>query len=173
MPRRPSPTRRSERARWSITVAACALVLGAAVVVRIQFLDVVTVSSDSMAPTVCTGDTLLVARIHAGDAVHRGDIVTFTGPATGESMIKRVVATGGEQLLITDGRVVVDGSVVPEPYVERAQVSGVFFQTVTVPDGWVFVLGDHREASVDSRSFGPIPEAAVTGRMLATLWSGC
>lgn len=173
MPRRPFPTRRPERARWLITVAALGLVLGMAVLARTQFIDIVTVSSDSMAPTVCTGDTLLVSRVHDGDTVHRGDVVTFTNPADGEPMIKRVVAVGGQQLLITDGRLIVDGVVVTEPYVDRAQVSGVFFQTVTVPADSVFVMGDHRETSIDSRSFGPVPVSALTGRMVATLWSGC
>jgi signal peptidase I len=49
----------------------------------------------------------------------------------------------------------------------------VFFQTVTVPAASVFVMGDHRETSIDSRSFGAVPDSAVTGRLLATLWSGC
>lgn len=173
MPRRPSPTRRSERARWPLTVVVLGLVLGLAVLARTRFIDVVTVSSDSMAPTVCTSDTLLVRRIHDGDAIQRGDVVTFSNPADGEPMIKRVVAVGGQRLLITDGRLIVDGAAVAEPYVDRAQVGGVFFQTVTVPDGSVFVMGDHRETSIDSRSFGPVPTSAVTGRMLATLWSGC
>ena len=173
MPHRPSPIRRSERARWLITVAAVVLVVGSAVIARMQFIDVVRVSSDSMAPTVCAGDALLVARVHDGDPLHRGDIITFASPADGESMIKRVVAVAGERMLITDGRVIVDGAVVPEPYVDRAQVSGVFFQTVTVPPGELFVMGDHRETSIDSRSFGPVAMSAVTGRMVSTLWSGC
>lgn len=142
-------------------------------VIRTQFIDVVTVSSDSMTPTVCTGDSLLVARVHDAEGIEGGDIVTFDSPADGEPMIKRVVAVGGQQLVITDGRVIVDGATLPEPYVDRAQVSGVFFQTVTVPLGSVFVMGDHREVSIDSRSFGSVPDSAVTGRMLATLWSGC
>ncbi len=142
-------------------------------IVRTQFIDVVRVSSDSMAPTVCTGDTLLIARTHDGADIDRGDIVTFADPAGGEVMIKRVVAVGGQRLVITDGRVIVDGVAAVEPYVDRAQVSGVFFQTVTVPPGELFVMGDHRETSIDSRAFGPVPASAVTGRMVSTLWSGC
>ncbi len=173
MPRRPSPIRRPDRARWLLTALALVVVLGLAVVARTLLLDVVRVSSDSMAPTVCDGDTLLLARFHDGDPIERGDIITFVSPADGASMIKRVVAVGGQQLLIADGQVIVDGAAMAEPYVDRVQVSGVFFQTVTVPAGSVFVMGDHREASVDSRSFGPVPESAVTGRMLSTLLSGC
>src|SRR4051794_8708005 len=127
MPRRLTRIRRCEGARWLVTLGAVLLVVGAAVVARTQIIDVVTVSSDSMAPTVCTGDTLLVARIHDQSQIMPGDIVTFPNPADGEPMIKRVVAVGGQQLHITDGRLIVDGSVVPEPFVDRAQVSGVFF----------------------------------------------
>ncbi len=159
--------------RWQVTTAAALLVAGAAVIVRTQYIDVVAVSSDSMAPTVCTGDTLLLARVHGTDEVAAGDIVTFSSPADGAPAIKRVVAVGGQRLLITDGHLIVDGRAVSEPYVDRAEVSGVFFQTLDVPFGSVFVLGDHREVSVDSRSYGPVPVSAIGGRLLLTMWSGC
>lgn len=148
-------------------------VLAAVVVIRTWFLDVVTVSSDSMAPTVCTGDVLLVARLADGNAVQDNDIVTFTSPEDGAQTIKRVVGTAGQTVVIKDAELFVDGRKVDEPYVDHASIDGVFTPTVTVPAGTVFLMGDHRETSIDSRVYGPVPTSAIDGRLLFTIWSGC
>lgn len=148
-------------------------VIIAAVIARTQFLDTVTVSSDSMSPTVCTGDTLLLARMHGWNSVRDGDIVTFPNPQDGGQAIKRVVATAGQTVVIKDADLLVDGKVVVEPYVDHASIDGVYTATVTVPPGTVFVMGDNREVSIDSRSFGPIPTSIIDGRLLMDLWSNC
>src|SRR6478735_1683169 len=123
--------------RSRLTAAGVVLATLAVVLVRWQFLDVATVSSDSMAPTVCTGDTVLVARLDRPTSIQ-----------------------------------VVDGRTVDEPYVDHASIDGVYTATVTVPDGMVFVMGDHRETSIDSRAYGPIPTSAINGRLLWDLpWS--
>ena len=147
----------------TLGVAVAALVV---VIVRWQFLDVVTVSSDSMAPTVCTGDIVLVARLDHPAAVGVDDIVTFPSPQDGGQTIKRVVAVAGQSVAIHDAELVVDGRTVDEPYVDHASIDGVYTGTVTVPEGMVFVLGDHRETSIDSRAYGPIPTTVINGRLL-------
>jgi signal peptidase I len=159
--------------RWKVAVGAVAVLLAAIVIVRTQFLNTVTVSSDSMAPTVCTGDVLLIARLDDGNSVRAGDIVTFTSPEDGAQTIKRVVGTAGQTVVIKDAELYVDGRLVDEPYVDHASIDGVYTPTVTVPDGMVFVMGDHRETSIDSRVYGPISIAAVDGRLIWTLWSSC
>ena len=88
--------------------AAVCVALAVVVVIRTQFLDTASVSSDSMAPTVCTGDTVLLARLHGDDAVQVGDIVTFPSPQDGTPTIKRVVAVGGQPVAIRDAELVVD-----------------------------------------------------------------
>jgi len=154
------------RRRSRLTVLGVALAALVVVIVRWQFLDVATVSSDSMAPTVCTGDTVLVARLDHTGTVGVDDIVTFTSPQDGGQTIKRVVAVAGQSVAIHDAELVVDGRTVDEPYVDHASIDGVYFGTVTVPEGTVFVLGDHRETSIDSRAYGPIPTTVINGRLL-------
>lgn len=156
-----------------MAAGAVCVAVATVVVVRTQFLDIASVSSDSMAPTVCTGDTVLLARLHDGRAVDVGDIVTFPSPQDGTSTIKRVVALGGQQVAIRDAELVVDEHQVDEPYVDHASIDGVYFGPVTVPDGSVFVMGDHRETSIDSRNYGPIRAADIDGRLLLRVSPQC
>ena len=161
------------RRRTGLTTLGVALAALAVVIVRWQFLDVATVSSDSMAPTVCTGDTVLVARLDQPGTVPVDTIVTFPSPQDGGQTIKRVVAVAGQSVAIHDAELVVDGRTVDEPYVDHASIDGVYFGTVTVPEGMLFVLGDHRETSIDSRAYGPIPTGTVNGRLLWDLPWNC
>jgi signal peptidase I len=159
--------------RWTAVAASVVAVVIAVVVVRTQFIDTITVFSDSMAPTVCGGDMIVVQRLNGGDDVAVDDIVTFSGPADGQPTIKRVVALAGQTVAIKDAGLFVDGHEIAESYVDHAAIDGVYTPTVTVPGSHVFVLGDHRETSIDSRIFGPLPTEAINGRLLFTLWSEC
>jgi signal peptidase I len=150
-----------------------AIVVIAVVVVRTQVIDSVTVTSDSMEPTVCRGDTLVLATSQHSQGLSRDDIVTFSSPSDGNLAIKRVVATAGHRVAIKDAQLEVDGIAVDEPYVDHASIDGVYFGPVTVPADTVFVMGDNRERSIDSRVYGPIPVSQVTGRLLWRLWSAC
>lgn len=134
-------------------------------------LDTVVVDSGSMSPTLCGGDRLLVARL--GDHTQVGDVVVFDDPRTSERTVKRVVATGGRQVEIRDGVLRVDGRVRHEEYVDLRTVDGTFFGPVRVPQGDVFVLGDNREVSIDSRDFGPLPKDVPAGEVVGKLWSSC
>jgi signal peptidase I len=153
--------------------AAVVIVALSVLILRATVLDTVTVSSDSMAATVCAGDTVLLTRKVNPDTVHVGDIVTFASPQSDAPTIKRVVAVAGQSVAIRDSYLVVDGHVREEPYVDHASIDGVYFGPVTVSDGSVFVMGDHRETSVDSRAYGPIPASSISGRMLWSLWPTC
>jgi signal peptidase I len=159
--------------RWKLTVAVAVLVVAATTVLRTQVFDTVTVTSDSMAPTVCTGDALVLARLDNGNSVEASDVVTFASPVDGITTIKRVVAVGGQSIAVRDAQLMVDGQTVQEPYVDHASIDGVYFGPVTVPPGDLFVMGDHRETSIDSRLYGPIPTAVIDGTLLGKLWSKC
>jgi signal peptidase I len=147
--------------------------VAAVVTGRLTVCDVVRVSSGSMAPTVCTGDLVVIDHLAPRRGVAVDDIVTFPSPAEGTEQIKRVVAVAGQQVAIADAQLVVDGRAVDEPYVDAATIDGVYFGPVLVPEGTVFVMGDARELSVDSRAFGPVPLDAVDGRFSGRLWSAC
>lgn len=159
--------------RRTTAVGAAGAVVLTVVLLRAVAFDTVTVASDSMAATVCTGDTVLLSRMTARNTVHTNDIVTFASPQDDASTIKRVVAVAGQSVAIRDSFLVVDGRQVKEPYVDHASIDGVYYGPVTVPAGSVFVMGDHRETSIDSRAYGPIQTASIAGRMLWTLWSAC
>lgn len=155
---------------WPLIALAAIVVVVA--VLRLTVVDLLRVSSDSMAPTICVGDTVLLLRLH-GAAVAPGDVVTFHDDGSGDELIKRVAAVGGQRLAIADTVLTVDGVAVDEPWLDRRTVDGLYFGPVTVPEGSVFLLGDHREVSIDSRAFGPVALDRLDARLLGVLGSRC
>lgn len=133
------------------------------------------VPTTSMSPTIQNGDTVL-ARKANGSQVGRGDIVVFKDAAwSNETMVKRVVAVGGDRVVCCDNErhLTVNGISVAESYVDTTHGPGASFD-VTVPDGRLFVLGDFRLNSLDSRShldvsLGTVPTGDVMGRVEARI----
>jgi len=155
--------------RPALARVAAALLLAAAVVVglRLWVVEPLTVASDSMEPTVTQGSTLLVSRLQGPlDSSDAGRLVVFRSPEDGRSMVKRLVAVAGQTVAIRDGVLHVDGAVVAEPYVDPRLVDGTFFGLMQVPAGHVFVLGDNRAVSIDSRDFGAVPVESIIGSVL-------
>jgi signal peptidase I len=115
------------------------------------------------------------------DTYKRGDIVVFKPPPDWTSQsdtpfIKRVIGVGGDTVEIHDGKVFVNGKELNEPYVfkqdGKAQptIAGNDPPLWEVPDGELFVMGDHRQSSSDSRTFGPIEISRVIGRAWLRYW---
>jgi len=127
------------------------------------------VEQTSMLPTLEAEQRLIVDRLTPRfDPYKPGDIVVFDAPATvalDSPAIKRVIAIEGAVVELIDGRVMVDGLALDEPYTYGGEPTLPAGQTRwVVPSGHVFVLGDHRAVSIDSRAFGPIPVSSVIGR---------
>ena len=119
-----------------------------------------------MEPSYHDGDRLLLEKVPKGP--ERGDVVVFYYPRdTRRSFIKRIIALPGEQVEIRDGVVLINGEAIAEPYVaaEHNQLPGHFGPEV-IPEGHVFVLGDNRDHSNDSRSWGPLPTSLIYGKVL-------
>lgn len=143
-------------------------VASAVLVLRWQVVGVTRVAGTSMRPALVAGDVLLVDRTGLLD-VRTGDVVVLRDPTDGGPTVKRVVATGGQTVELDDAVLVVDGVARDEPGIDRSRIDGTWFGPVRVPPGAVFVLGDDRRTSIDSRTFGSVPLADVTGRVVAHL----
>ncbi len=145
-----------------------AAALAGIAVVRLAVLTPVTVSTESMAPAVDAGDTVVRDRVTPRlGGWHRGDVVALREPGGG-LVLKRIVALPGETVALEDTVVVVDGRRVAEPYADNSRLDGVYTAPVTAGPDAYYVLGDNRGASVDSRDYGPVREDALTGRLVAS-----
>jgi signal peptidase I len=101
-----------------------------------------------------------------------GDIVVFSDPSgQHEQLIKRVIAVAGQEVDIRDGAVFIDGERLQEPYLQGVKTEvGTKPLPMTIPDGHVWLMGDNRGNSGDSRFLGAQPVSAIKGRAVATYW---
>lgn len=129
----------------------------------------VRVDGFSMMPTLHDGEFVLVNKLayHLGTA-SRGDIIVFRSTTTPDlDLIKRIIGVGGDNIWIANGTVSVNGVVLNEPYIAAApDYSGKW----TVPDGYLFVLGDNRNDSSDSHAWGFLPLQNVIGKATFIYW---
>ena len=171
-----------------------AVILGALLVaflIKTFLMQAYYIPSSSMTPTLQVGDRVLVNKLsyEVGD-VGRGDLVVFGRPATETTgktdLIKRVIGLEGELIEIIEGRIYITQSesssrqLLVEPYLASTTYTRGFDNTdlcekatensCLIPDNHVFVLGDNRDGSRDSRFFGPIDENTVVGRAFIRLW---
>jgi signal peptidase I len=152
-------------------VVAVALLLLAAVMARAWVAEPFAIPSESMEPTLSPGDHVLVEKLsYRFGSPRRGDLVVFRAPDGGSLAVKRVVGLGGDHVAIEDGLLAVNGHLQREPYVDQSRVDSVYFGPVVVPRGDVFVMGDNRADSHDSRDYGGVPRRSLIGRVLVTLW---
>lgn len=149
-------------------------------VLRTFVIQAYGVPSGSMEDTIMTGDMVFSEKVsYLFRDPEPGDIVTFQDPVVpGRILIKRCVAVGGQTVDINDedGLVYVDGQPLDEPYAKGAStyrlansIAEVAYP-YTVPEGELWVMGDNRMNSQDSRYFGSVPAESVTGRGVLVYW---
>ena len=128
------------------------------------------VSGLSMAPRIASGEFVLINTIsYRLHTPQHGDIIAFRheSPAP-EVFIKRIIGLAGDKVAIDRGKVIVNGSALSEPYVRFADNRS--FPEVTVPAGSLYVLGDNRVDSNDSRYWGFVAQDQVLGKAVAGIW---
>lgn len=139
------------------------------------------IPSGSMEETIMPGDMVFSEKItYYNSTPQPGDIVTFVDPdpeQAGRILIKRVIATGGQTVDLRDGRVYVDDVLQDEPYTDGRPsypLTPVYGTEInypyTVPEGKIWVMGDNRTNSQDSRHFGAIKLSSVTGKAVFIYW---
>lgn len=152
------------------TLQTVLIALVLAIVIRHYAVESFVVEGPSMQPTLHSGERLLVNKlIYHLRPPRPGEIVVFKPPKpTDKDYIKRVIAVGGDVVQLRDGWVYVNGKRLSEPYVAfRSSGTTPPFQ---VPQGTIWVLGDNRPDSEDSRAFGEVPLANVKGEAVLVWW---
>jgi signal peptidase I len=153
-----------------LAVIACGVLI--ALTAQAFLVQAFWIPSESMVPTLEVGDRVLVNKLaYKAHDVNHGDLIVFERPREAaqagqddiKDLIKRVIAVGGDTVESRDGLVYVNGERIEEPYLVEGTPTDRLPLT-EVPDGQVFVMGDNRTNSEDSRDFGPIDEDTIVGR---------
>ena len=168
------------------TVAYALLI---ALFLRVLLFQPFTIPSASMEPTLLEGDYIIVTKFSYGYSRHsipfspplfdgrvrerkpeRGDVVVFKLPRDSSTdYIKRLIGLPGDTVQGQNGQVLINGEPLDEPYLDEGVTTGDF-DPVEVPEGHLFMMGDNRGDSRDSRFFGPIAEETIVGRAFFRVW---
>jgi signal peptidase I len=149
------------RRLWPVAVLAALVATWAFVAEPIR------VSSTSMEPSLRAGQHVLVEKVsYRLHPPRRDDLIVFRQPGSGQLAVKRVVGVAGDTVGLEDGVLVVNGVSIRESYVDHRTIDSVYFGPETVPLDTIFVMGDNRGPSIDSRSFGSVDIDAVVGRII-------
>lgn len=146
------------------------IALAVALLLKAGVADARKVPTPSMVPTIQVGDRIFVERIfYKFTGLEHGDIIVFTPPVPSEDdYLKRVIGLPGDTVEVRKGQVLVNGKVLTEPYL--AEAPRYTMPATTVPEGKVFVLGDNRNQSYDSHSWGLLDQSAIHGRAWVRYW---
>jgi len=161
-------------ARWMAeTLGMIFLAFIVAMGMRTYVIETYEIPTGSMIPTIKIGERVLVNKfIYRFTTPKQGEIVVFADPThSTPNLIKRVIAVGGQTVDVEDGHVLVDGVALTEPYTDSADNEpGDLQLPVKVPEGKIWVMGDNRTNSYDSRWFGPQPVSKVKGKAILRIW---
>lgn len=155
------------RTAWLLILLAAVVI---SVAVRSYVIEPYTVIGQSMQPTLVDGERLLVAKfVYRSGLPRRGDIIVFSSPhRDGSDYVKRIIGLPGDTVELRLGRVYINGAPLEEPYLGQYPSSD--FGPARIGAGGVFVLGDNRGNSEDSRYFGEVPLTEIKGKVVACIW---
>lgn len=157
---------------WILVIVGALIV---ALVIKTFLFQAFYIPSESMEPTLVDRDRVVVNKLsYRLHDVNRGDLVVFDRPPNEpvtdiEELIKRVIGLPGETVEARDGSIYIDGQGLNEPYLDPETFTHAF-GPITVPADHVFVMGDNRGNSRDSRVFGPIDQDLIVGRAFVLVW---
>jgi signal peptidase I len=175
--------------RWAVELVGVVVVaILVAVLLRTFVVATYSIPSGSMEPTLKVGDRIVVDKLsYHLHGIGRGDIVVFTTPPNENcagppvaDLVKRVIGLPGEIISLRDGRVYINGTLYPEPFLPPAIRNDTYpgpssapyslHQPYRIPQGDVFMMGDNRPFSCDSRFWGPVPESTIVGKVDLRIW---
>ena len=154
-----------------ITAIISAVII--AVLIRVFIFEPFIVPTPSMEPTLMVGDKVIINKLaYRFTSVKRGDIIAFHSTTEGDKeLVKRAIAVEGDTVMLTsEGEIFVNGEKIDEDYLPEGFAMSYLNQEVTLGQDEIFVMGDNRENSFDSRYFGSIPESSVFGEFLVIYW---
>ena len=157
----------TEKSNFIIKILAQTTVLAAVLYI---FISPISVRGVSMQSTLYDGDKIVVSRFMGKLGMYEsGDIVVFRDNVQGEtrSIVKRIIAMEDDEVYINGGRVYVNGMPVPERYINGYTEGNL---DITVPKGCIFVMGDNRENSFDSRQYGSVSKTKVHAKVVAKVY---
>lgn len=157
--------------KWLLEVGETVLpAIVIAVLINLFLAQATRVYGSSMEPNLYTDQRLVVEKIsYHLHSPQRGDVVVIRMPRQGpELLIKRIIGLPGETIEVREGQVYIDGQAIQEDYL--TQPTNGTYGPLTIPAGQVFVMGDNRGASNDSRSFGPVEFERLVGRAWVSYW---
>lgn len=166
---RPAAALRDELFLWIRTIVSAAIY---ATLIVTFVLQVARVEGQSMAPTLQNQDRLIINKLtYHLTSPRRGDIVMLYYPLDPEkSFVKRVIAEPGDTVKITDGVVYVNNVRLQDSYVPASYRGHDDWGPEVIPEGYYFVMGDHRNDSSDSRQWGMVPKKYIVGRVQLRWW---
>jgi signal peptidase I len=194
----PPESDRPHRPFWVELPGLLLTALVVAVLIKTFLVQPFYIPSISMLPTIEVNDRVIVNKLaYQWGEPSANDIVVFLNPSLdadaldetipeavirsvleavgirtrgADDLIKRVVAVEGQEVVVSDGRLHIDGVAVDEPYVVQGGSDMGDFGPIMVPDDHVFVMGDNRNSSLDSRRFGAIPVDEIIGEAVLRIW---